>query len=169
MALCQRADFTSILAVLPRRLTPPPSGHVPSGTASKSDQPAANGESRKPGQADEADRAEHRGRAVIFDPTDGEVMLRRDVIRQLLNRGVEEFNGKQPKQRTDHRHIPGQGWSDEDGRNEPRNQQDQFFAQRRFVVKAVADSPQGIDGRGENSFHNGNPVERLRRENACTL
>jgi hypothetical protein len=71
----------------------------------------------------------------------GVVLLRRDVIGQFFDRGVEEFDGKQPKQRTDHRHIPGKRRSDEDPGNEPRHQQDHLFAQRRLIVKTEADSP----------------------------
>ena len=106
-----------------------------------SDQPTAYGERGEPRQAGEADGAEHRRRAIVLDPADGIVVLGRDMVGQLFDRGVEELDRKQSEQRGDHRHVPGGGRRNEDGRNEPRNERDHLLAERSLAAKAIADSP----------------------------
>jgi hypothetical protein len=111
------------------------------GRREPSDQPAAYGQRGQPRQPGEADGAEHRRRAMVLDPADRIVVLGRDVVGQLFDCGVEELDRKQPEQRGDHRHVPGDGRCNEDGRNEAGNEGDHLLAERSLAAKAIADSP----------------------------
>ena len=64
-----------------------------------------------------------------------------ELVGQLFDCGVEELDRKQPEQRGDHRHVPGDGRCNEDGRNEAGNEGDHLLAERSLAAKAIADSP----------------------------
>ena len=118
-----------------------------------SDQPNAQHQRGEPNEPGEADAAEHRGRAVIFDAADGHMVLGGDVVGKLFDRGVEEFDRQQAEKGGDHRDVPGNGRRNDEAQKEAGDQKDHFLAERSLAAEAVADGPQRIDGRAENPFH----------------
>jgi hypothetical protein len=132
------------------------------------EQSAAHRDRREPHQTRKRERAEHRGRTEIFDSADVAMLLRRDMVGKFFDRGVQELDGKQDKERRDHGNVPSKIWRDEKTDRHGQREGNRLLANRGLGFDAVDNPAQRIPGGAEKSLHGAAKcVVRQRQAGAC--
>lgn len=75
--------------------------------------------------------------------------LARDVIGELFNPGVEEFNGQYDEEHADHSGVPGGVRRQNESQRHGDDEKHGLIAERRFGFETVDEPMQRIFGRAE--------------------
>jgi hypothetical protein len=97
------------------------------------------------------------------------VQFGRNVVGELLDRGVEELNPEQDKQYADHGDVPGRARRHDKAKRQRQDKGDDFLADRGFGPEAVADRAQRIYGGVENPLQGIDQVSGMAPGNRAIL
>jgi hypothetical protein len=133
-----------------------------------SEQPATHRDCREPHQTGKRERAEHRGRAEIFDSADIPMLLGRDVVGKFFDCGVQKLDGEYDKKRRDHGNVPSKTRRNEKPDRHGQREGNSFLADRGLGFDAVDNPAQRVPGGADNSLHGAvGCAARQRRAGAC--
>ena len=124
--------------------------------------------SREPRQSRKPQRAEYCGGAKVLDHADVAVVLGRDMVGELLDRRIQEFDSKNHQEHADHGDIPGEIRCQKTAERHCQNENNGLLAHGRFAVDGVAEPAQRIlRGAKQSASRRGEIVMPLLFERAC--